>query len=388
MRSPVPGSTGRLAAPDIGSTTRAALTSGQRSAADLARHARSRFESGASGAGNGSLMRTTPVVLGYLHDPEGLTAAARIYSDITHGDPDAADACVLWNHAQRHAILHGDLDLTVGLTHVPPERRDLWAERINAAQAGRPGDFTNNGWVVGALQCAWSAITTTAVDGPEHFEQAVRQAVAAGHDTDTVAAIAGSLLGAHWGVSAIPIDWRRRIHGWPGLTGQDLVRLTSAALTGHEWPQRLYGDLSPASPPVALRSDPGVWIGDVFGLADLPDEVTAVVSLCRLGAAQAPPRIEFDKHAEVWLIDSASPAQNPHLDFVARDTVDLIARLRGQGETVYVHCVQAHSRTPFIAAMYVARVAGKTALQALAEVDSLLPDAHPNAAFMSVLSRS
>ncbi len=39
----------------------------------------------------------------------------------------------------------------------------------------------------------------------------------AGHDTDTVAAIAGGLLGAAYGASAVPLQWRGLLHGWPLL---------------------------------------------------------------------------------------------------------------------------------------------------------------------------
>ena len=53
----------------------------------------------------------------------------------------------------------------------------------------------------------------------------VEAAVRAGTDTDTVAAIAGALLGARWGCSGIPLEWQRAVNGWPGLTGADLVRL-------------------------------------------------------------------------------------------------------------------------------------------------------------------
>ncbi|MCB0899470.1 MAG: ADP-ribosylglycohydrolase family protein [Actinobacteria bacterium] len=371
-------------AKDVGVTTRASLRGAAGRSADAVRdHARSRFEAGVPGAGNGTLMRTTPIVFAHLSDPDGLTHTARLYSDLTHGDPEAADACVLWNHAQRHAILHAEFDLAIGVDQLPAERRDLWLQRIHAAEAGQPGDFTRNGWVVEALQCAWSAIVSTPLTGPEHFESAIRAAVAAGWDTDTVAAIAGSLLGARWGVSAIPLDWRRRVHGWPDLTGQDLVRLTSAAVTGEEWPTRLYDTLRAEGPPVALAADPGVWIGDVFGLEDLPEQVTAVVSLCRLGSQQLPDHI--DTHVEVWLIDSPAQEENPHLEFVTRDTVDLIRRLRDEGETVYVHCVQAHSRTPFIAALYTATVTGLPGPTALEQVCAQLPSASPNRAFRAHL---
>lgn len=46
-------------------------------------------------AGNGSLMRTAPVALAFLGDPGALT----------HHDPEAGEACVLWCHAIRHAVL-------------------------------------------------------------------------------------------------------------------------------------------------------------------------------------------------------------------------------------------------------------------------------------------
>ena len=90
----------------------------------------------------------------------------------------------------------------------------------------QPSDFTNNGWVVEALQGAWSAITTTPIpqDDPatgvfraDHLRLALDAAVRGGDDTDTVAAIAGGLLGAVYGASAVPAEWRRVLHGWPGL---------------------------------------------------------------------------------------------------------------------------------------------------------------------------
>jgi hypothetical protein len=108
-------------------------------------------------------MRTAPVALAYLDDEAALVQAARSVSELTHYDPEAGDACVLWCLALRHAILTGELDVRIGLQHIGADRRDLWASRLDVAEASRPSDFTNNGWVVEALQGAWSAITTTPV---------------------------------------------------------------------------------------------------------------------------------------------------------------------------------------------------------------------------------
>ena len=44
----------------------------------------------------------------------------------------------------------------------------------------------------------------------------------------TVAAIAGGLLGARYGASAVPVEWASAVHGWPGLRGADLVDLGRA----------------------------------------------------------------------------------------------------------------------------------------------------------------
>ena len=51
-----------------------------------------------------------------------------------------------------------------------------------------------------------------------------------GYDTDTVAAIAGGLLGAAYGASAVPAEWRRVLHGWPGMRTRDLVELASTII--------------------------------------------------------------------------------------------------------------------------------------------------------------
>ncbi len=90
----------------------------------------------------------------------------------------------------------------------------------------------NNGWVVEALQAAWSAIAITPIPQDDlvtgvfrvdHLRLALDAAVRGGNDTDTVAAIAGGLLGAayplNWCYSSAPgrirncrLDWQRESH--------------------------------------------------------------------------------------------------------------------------------------------------------------------------------
>jgi ADP-ribosyl-[dinitrogen reductase] hydrolase len=178
-------------------------------------------------AGNGSLMRTAPVALAFLHDKDALVEAATAISALTHHDPEAGEACVLWCLAIRHAVLDGEFDLRAGLRRLPADRVRVWSDRIAEAEENPPASFDKNGWVVHALQAAWSAISRTPVPANQparHLQLALEEAVRGGRDTDTVAAIAGGLLGARWGASAVPLAWQRVLHGWPfdrdAMTGE------------------------------------------------------------------------------------------------------------------------------------------------------------------------
>lgn len=177
-------------------------------------------------AGNGSLMRTAPVALPYLDSPSEVAEAARSVSALTHHDPQAGQACVLWSLAIRHAVMEGELDVRIGLDLLDAEAAAFWSDRIDEAETSDPGRFRPNGWVVTAFQAAWSAIAHS--DG---LEAGLAAAIAIGDDTDTVAAIAGALLGARWGASSVPAEWRSILHGYPGITGEQLVELVPAAVT-------------------------------------------------------------------------------------------------------------------------------------------------------------
>ncbi|MBC3760828.1 ADP-ribosylglycohydrolase family protein [Quadrisphaera sp. RL12-1S] len=172
--------------------------------------------------GNGALMRTGVVGLTRLHDREATARAARAVAELTHADPDAGDSCVLWSEAVRIAVLDGRLDVESGLDLLPPDRRQLWGRRLASAARGERDPAASNGWTVAALQDAWTAITSTP---QHHLEPALHAAVRTGNDTDTVAAIAGALLGARWGAGLVPPDWRRLVHGIGGRRAADLKRL-------------------------------------------------------------------------------------------------------------------------------------------------------------------
>ena len=287
------------------------------------------------------------------------------------------------------AVLTAELDVRVGLHYLDSERRRLWSQRLDVAESSRPADIANNGWTVAALQAAWSAISTT-VPGPdgyqaEHLRHALDAAVRAGYDTDTVAAIAGGLLGAAYGASAVPLEWRALLHGWPDLNAHDLVGLGSAIARGGK-PDPFdfsYFD-SPIDTVARHPHDDKVVLGGIGVLRRLPADVDAVVSLCRL----ADDDMRHDMpHVEVRLIDQPEPDENPYLDFVLSEAVRAVERLRNEGRTVLLHCVGAYSRTPTVAALYGARLLEISTEQALRDVQRGLPGAHPNRAFRAALRR-
>jgi ADP-ribosyl-[dinitrogen reductase] hydrolase len=316
-----------LDAKDVGIQTRSVLRAAHRDGDITAERARAKSaklheRTGRSG-GNGSLMRTAPVALAYLNDEDAMVQAARAISELTHYDPDASDACVIWCAAIRHAVLTGELNVRIGLRHIESVRRDLWSGRLDEAETSRPSDFVNNGWVVAAMQAAWSAIATTpervddaaaCVFGADRLRLALDAAVRAGHDTDTVAAIAGALLGAAYGASAVPLEWRMLLHGWPGITAHGLVALASAI--ERKGKPDGFDFTYPGSPVDTFAYHPydrAVLLGGIGALRQLPDGVDAVVSLCRL--ADEDMRHDMP-HVEVRLIDRSERDENPHLDYV------------------------------------------------------------------------
>jgi ADP-ribosyl-[dinitrogen reductase] hydrolase len=387
-----------LHAVDVGVQTRTILGSlNSTKQASALEQSKTLHERTGKTAGNGSLMRTGPVALGSLTSAETTAANARAISDLTHYDSDAGDACVLWSLSIRHAILNADLDIRVGIKHLPEERQTRWLTLIDEAEQNEPAFFSKNGWVIHAFQCAWSAIHL-AKNAPEtQFKHKAQRlafglelAVRGGYDTDTVAAIAGSLLGAYYGFSAVPASWRLELHGWPGISELELTKMAQQALNqpshAKSWPNVKHFDYDGWSGRFELARHPidkGLWLGGFGSLDKLPDEITAVVSLCRVGTEDVPERIE--KRLEVYLLDKPGEAQNLNLGFVFADVADAIKELRDQGHVVYLHCVQSQSRTPSVAAAYAVRHLGQTVEEALRSIRDVLPLGQPIQYFVDTL---
>ncbi len=112
-----------------------------------------------------------------------------------------------------------------------------------------------------------------------------------------------------------------------------------------------------------------MWLGGYKALRKPPPGVDVLVSLCPVGAQDAPPGVE---RIDVSLADSMLTADNPNVAFVLYDTADLIQALRAEGRTVLVHGVRAMNRTPAAATAYSFRLYELPVSAALGDVRQAL----------------
>jgi ADP-ribosylglycohydrolase len=230
---------------DMGNQTRSVLSTADYPE-ELTAIANAYVDANERSAGNGGLMRTAPVALAALDDRVEIAQLAGSIASLTHAHPDSVAACVLWSLAIQEAITTAEPDQVFdweaatrnGLQHVAEDHRGRWDALITEAITGPPGLFNPNGYVVTAFQAALSAIVNTPVPSEQpadHLREALVAAIRIKDDTDTVAAIAGALLGARWGTGAIPEEWLNLVHGdrrrgSTQITAGDLEELARGAL--------------------------------------------------------------------------------------------------------------------------------------------------------------
>ena len=234
--------------PDVGNQTRSVLGATETPDA-LEATAAAFLDAVPEAAGNGGLMRTSPVALISETDRGVISDYARKVSALTHPHKDSVNACILWSLAiHKAATWEGDEksfdwvdSLKDGFDYIEEVERSRWEIKIDEAVKNEPNTFNPNGWVVTAFQAALSVIVNTevpATDPSSHFRETLINAVRIGDDTDTVASIAGAYLGARWGKSAIPEDWLQKINGYKinnsdSLNSDDIETLVLGVLKQH-----------------------------------------------------------------------------------------------------------------------------------------------------------
>jgi ADP-ribosylglycohydrolase len=170
--------------------------------------------------GCGSVMRVAPVGYFYQNSPEQLKTIARAQSWLTHRHPAADAACVGGASLIQFALdgvapeefparvlavtegLSDELDAAIRrIGHVL-----AWSDEESAL--GHIGPTRGGGWIAEeALAMALYCV----LKHPDDYRAAVVLGANISGDSDTVASIAGGILGARLGPQALPADWVERL---------------------------------------------------------------------------------------------------------------------------------------------------------------------------------
>jgi len=175
-------------------------------------------------AGNGAIMRCAPVALRFRTDPDRLRGVSIDVSRLTHANPLCTWASVAVDRAIA-ALLDGEsIAGAIDRSSEDIQRAEV-RSAIDLAGSVNRDRVASGGYVLDTLSAAyWSLLQTAS------FEDAVVVAVGLGGDTDTTAAVAGALAGAHYGLNAIPDRWRSQVQYRDELTqlALDLLSLSEA----------------------------------------------------------------------------------------------------------------------------------------------------------------
>ncbi len=164
--------------------------------------------SGRTAAGNGAIMRCSPVALRWRHSPRRLVDETRESAAVTHHD----ERCT-WSAVGLNAVL---------VRALAGEATNLEALALALDSAGAPREvgeamrFTQGrplselsldephgmGYTLKALQAGLWCLSQ-----PGDFEAALVQVVNAGGDTDTNGAVSGAVMGSRVGCAGIPSRW-------------------------------------------------------------------------------------------------------------------------------------------------------------------------------------
>ena len=172
-------------------------------------------------APNGAVMRCAPVAIASLDDPRSLVRRSAISSVVTHFAPICQWSCILVNAAiamlckgmRPHVPTIYDAALRDGMPDLLAQSRSdripsdvfgaiEWVENLPDCMNWLCVDQRMIGHTLLATQVGlWAAETSLG------FEDALVEVVSCGGDADTNGAVAGAVLGARYGKSAIPTRW-------------------------------------------------------------------------------------------------------------------------------------------------------------------------------------
>lgn len=233
---------------DIGNTTTQAFGGARTDAAGVSARANAHSQA------NGSLMRISPLaIFGWRLAPAELAHLAVRDVRLSHPHPLCQAAGAVFTYAIARAIREGESPPALYQATLEFARsQELCAPALPALEAASeeaPADFYRHmGWVQTALRNAFFRLLHAA-----DFEEGLVATVMAGGDTDTNGCIAGALLGAAYGLEAIPSRWQRVV--------LDCKTTRGAVYQAHDalcLAERLYeaAEAPPAAPRPELPAQP------------------------------------------------------------------------------------------------------------------------------------
>ncbi len=205
---------------DIGKICKIVLENGIRKGIRLEREwldiaEKAHITSGQRSAGNGSLMRTIPLVLAYFRDRDMMLSLAQRVSALTHFDNIVEKCISYYCDIVRTVLLGGNLHtILLQVEQQAPFELDL----LTPVEL-----LKTSGYVVHTLRTALTCAFQT-----HSFEDALTMAVNLGGDTDTIGAVTGGLVGAYYGESSIPLRWKERL-----VVRDELLRLAENLFQVH-----------------------------------------------------------------------------------------------------------------------------------------------------------
>ena len=170
--------------------------------------------------GNGAAMRVAPVGVVWAHDPDRLAEVALRSATVSHLHRIGIDGAVVQARAVGLATVRGrfgppELDL-VAETAATPELREGLAEARQLCD-DPPEQPVEVSMQLGSSSAAHrsvpAALWVAATSGD--LVEAVTRTLELGGDVDTIAAMAGAVLGAAGGLEAIPKEWMDLLEDGP-----------------------------------------------------------------------------------------------------------------------------------------------------------------------------
>ena len=168
--------------------------------------------------GNGALMRIYPIVLmHYLNsnspDEYEFAEIIRRTAALTHAHERSHVGCIIYSYALLQVLRNQNVEaIMTGIMEafrLCSDSKELkHYKRLTQTDFPKlpEEEINSSGYVVSTLEAAiWCVINT------KSYQECILKAVNLGEDTDTVAAVAGSIAGALYGFEEIPKKWYNKL---------------------------------------------------------------------------------------------------------------------------------------------------------------------------------